>query len=95
MKMLMMHVHLDATGMLDGVDVSKIIRVREGVEIGCLPRGMASGKASVEIICPLPDGKILLLETSLAVLQATVNVFTAKYGMQHDGIETLGGDDVH
>lgn len=40
-----------------------------------LPHGMASGKSSVTIRIDLPDGRIVLAETSLAIWNAVTQVF--------------------
>ena len=37
------------------------------ITIGTLSKGMTSGKTSVGIIIPLPDGRMMFAETSLAL----------------------------
>lgn len=50
------------------------------VEVGVMPRGMQSGKASVMFCFTLPDGKVVLVETSLAVFLAAAQAFNARHG---------------
>lgn len=40
-----------------------------------LPHGMASGKSSVTIRIDLPDGRVVLAQTSLAILDAAARIF--------------------
>lgn len=49
------------------------------IQIAALPGGMASGKISVTIRLDLPDGRVLLTETSLQLLGGAVDAIRAKY----------------
>lgn len=42
------------------------------IELGGLEDGMTGGKPSVAICFPLPDGRVVLAETSLALLKTSV-----------------------
>jgi hypothetical protein len=75
---------LNAEGSLDGVDPAKVIHVQEQITIAVLPGGMDSGKESVSILIPLPDGRTVLAETSLQLFQATAKAFAARYGWRTD-----------
>lgn len=55
-----------------------IIHIQDGsITIGTLAYGMASGKTSVGIIIPLPDGRILLAETYLRLIKSTFEILQA------------------
>ncbi len=58
----------------------KIVHVTEGIQIALLQTGMQSGKASVALRINLPDGRVVIVETSLALLSVTVGAFRAKRG---------------
>jgi hypothetical protein len=49
------------------------------IRVGGLPRGMESGRTSVAIAVPLPDGTVLLTETSLALFLQAAKILEAKY----------------
>ncbi len=51
------------------VPKENIVNVQEGVQIVRIPKGMESGASCVAVVAPLPDGKLLFLEMSLANLQ--------------------------
>lgn len=73
--------------MLQDIDRSKLIEVNETVRIGVLPKGMSSGKPSIGIGIKLPDGRTILVQTSLRLFHAAAKVFAAKYGWQDDDLE--------
>lgn len=50
------------------------------LEVGALPNGMTSGKPSVAFCFPLPDGRVVVAETSLALFLSTADVTRARYG---------------
>lgn len=49
------------------------------IRIGALPRGMASGATAVAIMIELPDGRVVLTETSLALFLMAAQALKAKY----------------
>lgn len=49
------------------------------IRVGALPHGMQSGRTSVAIAVPLPDGRIVLTETSLALFLAAADALRAAY----------------
>lgn len=59
------------------VGTPHVWHVTEGVEIARLRAGMSSGKTSATIRIPLPDGRVLLTEISLDMLELTVKAFRA------------------
>lgn len=50
------------------------------IQLAALPGGMASGKTSITFRFDLPDGKVLLAETSFALLKTAVRAIEARYG---------------
>lgn len=51
--------------------------VGTGLSMARMPEGLASGKSSVTIRVDLPDGRVVLAETSLALLSTAVRAFEA------------------
>ncbi len=68
-----------ADGMLEG-DTDRLVVVDQPVRIGALAHGMESGKPSVGIALELPDGRIALGETSLALFLAAADTLKAVHG---------------
>jgi hypothetical protein len=50
------------------------------VGLALLPGGMASGEASVTIRLDLPDGRVVIAETSFALLENAVNCMRIRLG---------------
>jgi hypothetical protein len=50
------------------------------ISIGGLPRGMVSGLASVAIRLDLPDGRVILTETSMRLFLTAAKALAAIYG---------------
>lgn len=59
-----------------------LIHSTNDIEVGVLPAGMASGKPSVTFCFELPDGRVVLQETSLELFLAAATGFMARYGDQ-------------
>lgn len=85
--MIGLTLHLDDDGsfpdLVENRDTDQIIHLGNDappMHLTVLPGGMASGKPSVMLLINLPDGRVVLAETSLALLQMAVRAFTAKYG---------------
>ena len=57
-----------------------VVVVREPIQIVTLDGGMASGKPSVMIRLDLPDGRLVLAETSVALFQMAAAAMTGRYG---------------
>ena len=57
-----------------------LVHVVGGGALALLERGMESGSASVMLRVDLPDGRVLLYETSMALLGQAVDVFRARLG---------------
>jgi hypothetical protein len=56
-----------------------VVHVTSGIRVGGLPGGMGSGKASVAITFDLPDGRPVLVETSLELFLMAASVLRARY----------------
>lgn len=59
--------------------LDRVTRI-EHAQITVLDRGMTSGKPSVTVRLDLPDGQIILYETSLALFLTTADAIRARYG---------------
>lgn len=73
--------NLSITPDLDKTPWSHLSEVRppmvEVLAIGRLPRGMTTGKSTVTFHIRTPEGKDILAQTSLALLQAAMTVINA------------------
>lgn len=56
---------------------NQVIHVTDGISIGRLSHGMQSGKSSVAIRIDLPDGKVVIAETSMANFLNSARIFNA------------------
>ena len=85
-------IHLDATetafdvieaagiaSIADGVADGRVVLV-DTVEVGGMPEGTARGNASVLLAFALPDGRVALAETTLALFSSAARALVAKYG---------------
>lgn len=71
----------------EGVASGKVIHLGEGtkpIEIGTLRAGMQSGKDSVAICFPLPDGKVVVAETSAELFMAAGRAIAAWQEGRHE-----------
>jgi hypothetical protein len=79
--MLALHLFLDEPAFPDLADhPERVIHVTTPLSLAGLAGGMASGKPSVALRVDLPDGRVVLTETSLALLVAAVKGLMARYG---------------
>lgn len=58
----------------------RVIGVVETFRIARLSRGMTSGETSVAIRIDLPDGRVVIAQTSLRLLTMAVRAFEAREG---------------
>lgn len=65
-------------------DDPRLIRLADeaNIEVGALAGGMASGRASVAFCFTLPDGRVVVAETSLALFLLAADALRARYGEQ-------------
>ena len=68
------------------VGTSQVIHLAEGadIQVAALDGGMTSGRPSVAIRFGLPDGRVVLAETSMRLFLTTARAFAARYGWQDD-----------
>lgn len=71
---------LDGEGAAKEVAPGTTVHVLEPFTITALAGGMQSGKPSIALLIPLPDGRTVVAETSLALLLTAADAFRAKYG---------------
>ena len=73
-------------GFVSDYETDEIIHIDDtgaAICITALEHGMTSGKASVGIAIPLPDGKVVLAQSSLELFMGAAAVLGAKF----DGVE--------
>ncbi|MFO0607292.1 MAG: hypothetical protein U0324_29280 [Polyangiales bacterium] len=63
-----------------------------GLELARLPAGMSSGASSVTLRVDLPDGRVVLVETSLAALRLAVQAFVAADEADAAAARPAGGE---
>ena len=78
--MLALVIKLDGDGMLEGTPKEEIVHVTGPITIGALTGGMQSGAPSVAIAIRLPDGRVVLAETSMKLFFGAARAFRAKFG---------------
>ncbi len=57
-----------------------IIHITEHMAVAALSSGMTSGRPSVAIRFDLPDGKVVIAETSMRLFLGAADMFRARYG---------------
>lgn len=57
-----------------------IHHVKDGIEIAALPAGMSGGSPSLMIRINLPDGSVVMAETSLKLFLTAGDAFKARHG---------------
>jgi hypothetical protein len=77
-------IFLDANGMLNDIPEKKIIHITEPIKVGALLAGMSSGKASIAFGITLPNGQVVLAETSMRLFHIAAKAFAVRYGWQDD-----------
>jgi len=65
----------------------KVVREAKEIEVACLLCGMQSGKTSVTFRLDMPDGDVVLAQTSLELLEAAVRAFRANESIRKAGHE--------
>lgn len=78
--MAVLDIILDGEGMVRDVAREKLVHVTAPLKVGALAGGMASGAPSIAIAVPLPDGRTVVAETSLALFLSAADAFRARYG---------------
>lgn len=83
--MPMLRIHLDGDGVWpdlapDAGYGRKKFQKTEDLEVAALAAGMQSGAPSIVFRVTCPDGRVVLAETSLALLLTAADAFKARYG---------------
>ena len=55
---------------------------KKPIQLGALPAGMGSGRPSVSIRMDLPDGTVVIGQTSVALFQMASAALTGRFGDQ-------------
>jgi hypothetical protein len=72
------NLHLVADDCWPDLAVKTVIRPEEPIEMALLQGGMVSGASAVAIRLNLPDGRVVVTETSLALLVTCVRAMVAR-----------------
>lgn len=79
----------DLEGMAERLADGRVIHSTDAaIQLARLPGGMKSGASSVTVRIDLPDGRVALIETSLAALKAGVGALVA--ADEHDAALARG-----
>jgi hypothetical protein len=72
---------VDTTGGFDALRNIKgeLIHLTDSFEVGSIERGMASGKPSVALCFTLPNGDVVIAETSLELFAAAARALTVAH----------------
>lgn len=58
----------------------RVVDYQGPIDMVVLPEGMTSGKPSVALRLDLPDGTVVIVQTSLAILQTAMGAIKGRYG---------------
>lgn len=80
--MPMLHIHLEGDGALNAVaeGATGIVHVQNDVHVTALPHGTTGGKPSVAFGFRLPDGRLVIAETTLALFLLAADALKARFG---------------
>ena len=75
-------IHLDGDKCWPDLEAKReqIIHVTEHLEVAALSGGMQSGRPSVALRIDLPDGRVVIAETSMRLFLGAARAFRARYG---------------
>lgn len=77
-----LNIILEGEGCWPDLHEKKVIHTTDPISVAALPRGMSSGSASVAFRIDLPDGTVVVAETSMALFLAAARAFRARHGEQ-------------
>lgn len=80
--MPVMTIILDGDNAWPDLASKEVIHVTDEIQVAGLSNGMASGKPSIAFRITLPNGWVVIAETSLALFQSAARAFTIRYGQQ-------------
>lgn len=78
--MISLTIRLDGDDALKGTPPDKIVHVTDPITVAGLTGGMTSGKPSVALLVPLPDGRTVVAETSLALFLTAADALRSRHG---------------
>lgn len=81
--MPLLHIHLEGEGSLEKLGQQsrgELVHLQNEVHITALPVGTVGGKPSVGFGFLLPDGRMVIAETTLALFLMAADAFKARYG---------------
>lgn len=64
------------------IDLMAVEGTPPPIEVAALPGGVQSGRVSVSIRLNLPDGRVVITETTFRLLKQFVRAVEARYGPQ-------------
>jgi hypothetical protein len=80
--MTQLNIILNGDGAFTDLDREKVIHVANDappIQVAALPGGMASGRPSIMIRIDLPDGKIVMAETSARLFCSAARAIMGRY----------------
>lgn len=78
--MLALQVIVDGDGCWSDLKSKEIIHVTDGLHVAGLAKGMKGGAPSIAIRVDLPDGRVVIAETSLKLFLTAADMLKARYG---------------
>lgn len=79
-KMPQLNIILDGDNAWPDLLDKELIHYSGAISVAGLAGGMQSGKPSITFRFDLPDGRVLLAETSMALFLTAARAFRARYG---------------
>lgn len=77
--MIAMHLELGGDGVWPDLPQKEVVDVQSPLRVAVLDKGMASGQPSVGIRFDLPDGKVVIAQTSARLFVAAGRAIAARY----------------
>ncbi len=74
-----MKIILDGDGCWPDLAIKNYVEAQEGMEVALLKGGMASGKPSVAIRLTLPDGQVVIAQTTARLFCSAGRAFMARH----------------
>ena len=68
--------------LVDALGAGRVVHLANGaiIDVGALERGTTGGKPSIALKIDLPDGRVVVAETTLALFLTTADALQAKFG---------------
>ena len=81
-------VHLEGDGCWPDLDRDKIVHLGNAappIHVACLERGVSSGRPSVGFRLDLPNGQVVIAETSVRLFLHAADLVRLRYGEMAEG----------